>query len=111
VEGLTQQAAAAVVQQIEEHESNGTPTRARICHGEALDWLHADLDAWNKLLLRDPEKHGAQVQQTLEHWQQDSDLEGIRDPAAVEKMPDAERRACEKLWADVGELLTKVKEK
>ena len=78
---------------------------------QALDWLHADLDAWNKLLLGDPEKDRALVQQTLEHWQQDSELEGIRDPAALEKLPDAERRACEKLWAAVGELLTRVKEK
>jgi serine/threonine-protein kinase len=78
---------------------------------QALDWLHADLDAWNKLLVGDPERDRALVQQTLERWQQDSELEGIRDPAALEKMPDAERRACEKLWADVGELLTKVKEK
>jgi hypothetical protein len=38
-------------------------------------------------------------------------MQGIRDPAALEKMPESERRACEKLWAAVGELLTKVKEK
>jgi hypothetical protein len=49
----------------------------------------------------------AAVQQALRHWQEDSDLAGIRDAAALAKLPAEERTACEKLWADVAALLQK----
>ena len=47
----------------------------------------------------------------MKHWQQDSDLAGVRDAAALEKLPAEERAACEKLWADVAALLKKVEGK
>ena len=47
----------------------------------------------------------------LRHWQTDPDLAGVRDKAALEKLPDAERADWEKLWSDVAELLKKVVEK
>jgi hypothetical protein len=40
-----------------------------------------------------------------------ADLASIRDPAAVAKLPDGEREACQKLWADVAALLKKVEGK
>ena len=39
------------------------------------------------------------------HWQQDPDLAGIRDAAALAKLPGEEQKACTQLWADVAELL------
>jgi hypothetical protein len=51
------------------------------------------------------------VQQALRQWQQNSDLVGLRDAAALAKLPAEERAACEKLWADVAALLTKAAEK
>lgn len=43
---------------------------------------------------------------TLQHWQQDADLAAIRDPAALAKLPEAERRKqWESLWAEVAALL------
>jgi hypothetical protein len=45
------------------------------------------------------------VQETLRHWQQDSDLAGVRDKGALAKLPAAERDAWRKLWADVDALL------
>ncbi len=48
---------------------------------------------------------------TLLHWQKDADLAGLRDAAAVDKRPEAERAACRKLWADVAQLLDKAGEK
>jgi hypothetical protein len=65
----------------------------------ALDWLRADLIAWAKTTDR------ALVQRKLTHWQQDSDLAGVRDKAALAKLPEAEREAWRKLWADVADLL------
>jgi hypothetical protein len=45
------------------------------------------------------------VQQALRHWQLDTDLAGLRDAAALAKLPGEERAACQKLWADVAGLL------
>ena len=47
------------------------------------------------------------MQTTLEHWQRDTDLAGVRDPAALEKLTAEEQEAWRKLWADVAELLKK----
>jgi serine/threonine protein kinase/Flp pilus assembly protein TadD len=81
--------------------------RARL-RQQAVDWLRADLTAWMKLLGRDLKQAGAAVAQTLQHWQTDTDLAGLRDTDALAKLPQAERAACQKLWADVGALLAQV---
>jgi hypothetical protein len=51
------------------------------------------------------------VQQVLRHWQKDSDLAGIRDKAALAKLPAQEEKACSQLWADVAALLKKAEKK
>ena len=43
----------------------------------------------------------------LAHWQTGPDLAHIRDKAALDKLPLEERQACQRLWADVTELLKK----
>jgi tetratricopeptide (TPR) repeat protein/tRNA A-37 threonylcarbamoyl transferase component Bud32 len=85
------------------------PTRAR-WRKQALDWLRADLALWAKLALNDPKAH-ARVRQTLQHWQSDSDLVGIRDAAALARLPADERQTCQKLWADVEALIHKAQGK
>ena len=52
-----------------------------------------------------------QVAAIMTHWQQDSDLAGIRDEAALAKLSAEERAACVKLWSDVAALLKKTEEK
>ena len=47
------------------------------------------------------------VQQTLEHWQADPDLAGVRDADALAKLPEAERRRLAVLWAEVDALLAR----
>jgi tetratricopeptide (TPR) repeat protein len=74
--------------------------RARL-RQQALDWLRADLTAWAKTTDR------ALVQRKLTHWQQDPDLTSVRDKDALAKLPEAERQAWHKLWADVADLLRK----
>ncbi len=66
----------------------------------ALDWLKADLAAWSARLTADPK-----VVAQLRHWKEDTDLAGIRDPGAVDKLPVAEREAWRTFWADVDALL------
>jgi serine/threonine-protein kinase len=72
---------------------------------QALTWLAADLAAWERALVSGGAKAGALVVQKMRHWQADTDLAGVRDPALLARLPAEERAACERLWADVAELL------
>jgi hypothetical protein len=53
----------------------------------------------------------AAVQKTLEHWQTDTDLAGIREKEALEKLSEAERHDLCKLWDDVTVLATQAQAK
>jgi eukaryotic-like serine/threonine-protein kinase len=75
---------------------------------QALDWLNAELAAWSKILESSPPQARLVVASTLKHWKEDSDLAGIRDAAALAKLPQEERAACKRLWGDIDGLLSKV---
>jgi hypothetical protein len=53
----------------------------------------------------------AEVQRTMQHWQRVPDLAGVRDPAALARLPADERQAWQKFWADVAESLKKAEAK
>jgi hypothetical protein len=72
---------------------------------EALDWLTGDLAAWAKLADRPDAR--ALLRQTLEQWQKDPDLACVREEPALAKLPEAEREAWRKLWANVAETLAR----
>jgi Flp pilus assembly protein TadD len=74
---------------------------------QALDWLKADLAQWAKLAEGDAAAARADVRKYLQHWQKDPSLAGLRDEAALGNLPEAERAACQQLWAEVAELLKK----
>jgi tetratricopeptide (TPR) repeat protein len=78
---------------------------------QALSWLRADLTAWTKTLEAAKPEARAAVRQTLQHWQKDPDLASLRDKAALDKLPAAERDAWQRLWADVDALLKRTQEK
>src|SRR5262249_42875293 len=50
-----------------------------------------------------------QVRKALLHWQKDSDLASVRDPAALGKLPEAEQVAWRNLWAQVDALLDRTR--
>jgi hypothetical protein len=77
---------------------------------QARDWLKAELDMWSKLLESGDNQQRAAICRTLQHWQEDSNLTGIRDPKALAKLTEEERKAWEALWAEVAELLKKVQD-
>jgi serine/threonine-protein kinase len=77
---------------------------------QARDWLRADLALRAKQLESGQPADRAAAQQALRHWQQDSDLAGLRDAAALAQLPAEERAACAPLWADVAGLLTRAEE-
>jgi serine/threonine-protein kinase len=76
--------------------------RARL-RQQALTWLQADLDAWAKFLDSATPERRVQTVGMLKHWQEDSDLAGVR--GALAKLTDDERQDWTKLWADVDALL------
>ncbi len=61
--------------------------------GQALEWLNAELTAYEK------QPRLAPVQ-TLWHWQQHSDFAGIREPAALANLPPKEQKRCAQFWAE-----------
>jgi hypothetical protein len=83
--------------------------RARL-RRQALGWLRADLAAWTQVVDKAPPQARPAVRQALQHWQKDPDLAGLRDPDALAQLPEAERQACRKLWADVEALLRKARD-
>ncbi len=72
---------------------------------QALDWLKAELAAWSRVRESGDPRTGAAVAPTLRHWQQDADLAGVRDEAALAALPEEERAEWQALWAEVGRLL------
>jgi serine/threonine-protein kinase len=74
---------------------------------QALDWLRADLAAYARRLEEGQLDGRALVQRRLQRWQRDNDLAGLRDAAAVARLPAEEQAACKKLWEDVASVLRK----
>jgi hypothetical protein len=75
---------------------------------QALEWLAAEVGAWTKLIETASKEQRGGIVKTLEHWREDADLAGIRDDVELAKLPETERVALRKLWADVDALLKKV---
>jgi tetratricopeptide (TPR) repeat protein len=74
---------------------------------QARDWLRADLALRTKQLESGEPADRIAVGQTMKHWQQDSDLAGIRDEGALLSLPAEECARWEKLWTDVAALRKK----
>jgi hypothetical protein len=51
----------------------------------------------------------AEVRKQLQEWQTWPEFSGLRDTAPLAKLPAAERKDYERLWADVAALLEKAK--
>jgi tetratricopeptide (TPR) repeat protein len=82
--------------------------RARL-REKARDWLRADLAAWTKALDGGDGSARQKVVETLVHWKEDADLAGIRDEAALAKLPDGEQEGFRALWAEVDRLMAKAR--
>jgi serine/threonine-protein kinase len=80
--------------------------RARL-RKQALDWLRADLALRTRQLPGADPTGRATVQWAMRQWLDDRSLAGIRDAAALAKLPADERAEWERIWADVAALLKK----
>jgi tetratricopeptide (TPR) repeat protein len=74
---------------------------------QALTWLRVDLDLWYKRLEITNPLGRRVIRTTLEHWQRDADLDSVRNPHVLRKLPVQEQLAWRRLWAEVAELLKK----
>ena len=74
---------------------------------QALAWLRADLEQRVKLSEAGKPEDRQVMRATLERWQRDTDLAGVRDADALQKLTTKEQEAWRKLWADVTESLKK----
>jgi serine/threonine protein kinase/Flp pilus assembly protein TadD len=70
----------------------------------ALDWLTANLATRSK------STRPMVLRQLMLNWKGDADFAGVRDPAALANLPEPERAAWQKLWAEVDEMLKRVEE-
>ena len=88
-------AVRAAAGQGSEKERLGEPERAAK-RRQALAWLRDDLELSTKLL-----RDGELSAQSVATWQTNPALASVRDPAALAKLPDAEREPWQRFWRDV----------
>lgn len=86
----------------------GEPERAGL-RGQARDWLRAELSVCAKQVRRGPGGR-ALARPVLQDWRVDPALAGVRDPEALARLPEAERRAWQQLWRDLDALLEQAAE-
>jgi serine/threonine-protein kinase len=67
--------------------------------------LERDLAAWSQALRRAQPSEKSQIHRFLAHWKVDPDLEGIREPEVLAKLPEPERNNWQALWTEVDSLL------
>src|SRR5262249_20832730 len=77
---------------------------------QATEWLRADRGLWGKRLEGGKPEDRKAVADKMKQWQRDGDLESLRSPTALEKLPADEREVCRRLWADVAALLGKAQD-
>ena len=74
--------------------------RAKL-RARALAWLRAERDAWAEVIETANRQARIGVASTVGQWQYDGDLAGVREPEALAKLPEAERKDWQALWDDV----------
>jgi hypothetical protein len=105
------------------HQAAGVATLAGVGRGEeelrlndaarsrlriqARDCLRADLRLCSQSLDTGNAKDRVVVVQALQHWNECDDLAVIRDAEALAKLPEAERKEWQPLWADFEVLLNR----
>ncbi len=84
-----------------------TPDQRTQLRKKALFWLRENLAAWTSRLATATPPERAAILETLEHWQRDSDLNGVRDSDHIATLPEDEQQKLTQLWDDVAALRTK----
>jgi hypothetical protein len=72
-----------------------------------VGWLRAELEARRRLLAQEPVEAGQTVVEQMQTWLVDPDFAGVRGPEALARLPEPERQAWQRLWADVAATLAR----
>jgi serine/threonine-protein kinase len=88
----------------------GAAARRRL-RRQAMAWLREELSRQGKRLAAGAAPDRAGVAAALAFWQVDGWLAGLREAAALDRLPAEERQTCAKLWTDVAALLEKARGK
>jgi hypothetical protein len=78
---------------------------------QALEWLRADLTAWQVVLEKGTNQARTDTAKQMRHWLADADFAGVRGEAALARLPEAERPAWQTLWAAVAATLARAEKK
>ena len=77
------------------------PPEDRPAHrAQALEWLRADLEGWRELLAAGRIRP-ARLAQILQGLKTEADLAGTREPKALGKLPEEERKAWQDFWQEI----------
>jgi tetratricopeptide (TPR) repeat protein len=90
--------------EINNKHDTGLPASAEI-RSQTLDWLKAERDAWSKLIDGGDAGARAQAVQNLKQKKVETNLATVRDPEALARLPEPERKEWQSLWSDVDSLL------
>ena len=71
---------------------------------QALDWLRAELQTYEKNVASNPADVGDATYKAMHHWLGDRDLAPVREADAIGLLPSAEQGAWKQLWIDVRRL-------
>jgi tetratricopeptide (TPR) repeat protein len=82
-------------------DAPANPAERAALRGKALTWLRADLTLHKKQAASAVAADRQTAAANLTHWQGDTDLLGVREPKALEKLPAGEQEQWRNLWADV----------
>jgi hypothetical protein len=74
----------------------------------ALGWLQAELEAQRRSLEREPAQN-CFIVSGLQNWLQHPYFDGVREPDTLARLPEAERQAWQRLWADVADTLARAR--
>ncbi len=90
-------------------DTSGSPLseaeRARL-RAQALDWLRSELAIWSQAAQSKRATDERVVRRMLRQWQLEPDLAGVRDPAALAKLPESERKGWQDFWQEVQRMLS-----
>jgi tetratricopeptide (TPR) repeat protein len=68
---------------------------------QAREWLRVELAVWAAKFASDSQFERNLAKRMLTYWQDDPDLAGLREPAALDDLPADERNDCSELWHEV----------
>ncbi len=85
-----------------DHPMPNEAERAKL-RAQALKWFRAEFSATVKTQDKGSPESSKSLLAKIEEWQETPDFAGVRDPEALDKLPEAERASWRTLWVEIGD--------